>query len=114
MANDTCYRLWYQKPAPERYDMLDFPCKRDIANDGWEKWSLPIGNGYMGVCTFGRTTTERLQVTEHTLFNPQIGRCRLAVSSDRQVLSNGVEVPSVCENGTLSFDTVAGKTYIIQ
>ena len=39
-------------------------------NDGWELWSLPIGNGFMGVNVFGRTDTERLQITEPSLFNP--------------------------------------------
>ena len=33
-------------------------------------WSLPIGNGYFGVNTFGRTETERLQITDKTLTNP--------------------------------------------
>ena len=74
MTINKVYRMWYRKPAPCRYDMLDFDLRaREPLNDGWNRWSLPIGNGYMGVCTFGRTTTERLQVTEHTLFNPQIG-----------------------------------------
>lgn len=73
IGKNKIYRMWYQSPAPERYDLLDFTSKRDIANDGWEKWSLPIGNGFMGICTFGRTTTERLQITESSLFNPPIG-----------------------------------------
>ena len=40
------------------------------SDDGWELWSLPIGNGFMGVNVFGRTETERLQITEPSLFNP--------------------------------------------
>ena len=40
------------------------------ANDGWERWSLPIGNGYFGANLFGRTETERIQITEKTLANP--------------------------------------------
>ena len=34
----------------------------------WENWSLPIGNSYMGACIFGRTDTERLQITDKTLY----------------------------------------------
>ena len=37
---------------------------------GWEQWSLPIGNGYFGANVFGRTETERIQITEKTLQNP--------------------------------------------
>ncbi len=39
-------------------------------NDDWERWSIPIGNGYSGVNIFGRTETERLQITEKTLVHP--------------------------------------------
>ena len=38
-------------------------------NDGWERWSLPLGNGYFGANVFGRTATERIQLTEKTLCN---------------------------------------------
>ncbi len=40
------------------------------ADDDWERWSLPIGNGYFGANLFGRTETERIQITEKTLSNP--------------------------------------------
>jgi alpha-L-fucosidase 2 len=36
----------------------------------WEEWSLPLGCGYFGVNVFGRTDTERMQVTEVSLANP--------------------------------------------
>ena len=39
-------------------------------NDDWERWSIPIGNGYFGANLFGRTETERIQLTEKTLANP--------------------------------------------
>ena len=42
----------------------------DKADIGWNNWSLPIGNGYFGVNVFGRTETERIQITEKTLSNP--------------------------------------------
>ncbi len=38
-------------------------------DEDWEKWSYPIGNGHLGVNVFGRTDTERLQVTEKSLAN---------------------------------------------
>ena len=44
--------LWYNKPADK------------VWLDG-----LFIGNGYMGANVFGRTDTERIQLTEKTLFN---------------------------------------------
>jgi hypothetical protein len=42
----------------------------DTTDIGWNNWSLPIGNGYFGVNVFGRTVTERIQITEKTLSNP--------------------------------------------
>ena len=39
-------------------------------NDDWERWSIPLGNGYFGANVFGRTETERIQLTEKTLANP--------------------------------------------
>lgn len=39
-------------------------------NDDWERWSIPLGNGYFGANIFGRTETERIQITEKTLANP--------------------------------------------
>ena len=35
--------------------------------DGWERESLPIGNGYFGVSVFGGVQLERLQLTEATV-----------------------------------------------
>ena len=35
--------------------------------DDWERWSLPVGNGYFGANVFGRTETERLTVADKTL-----------------------------------------------
>ena len=39
-------------------------------DDDWERWSIPLGNGYFGANVFGRTETERIQLTEKTLANP--------------------------------------------
>lgn len=64
------YKLWYDAPAPNRgadYTKIQaggFPYDAD-----WENWSLPIGNGWLGASVFGRTDTERIQITENTLLN---------------------------------------------
>lgn len=49
-------RLWYQDPAPDN-------------NAGWVNRSIPMGNGYMGANVFGGTTTERIQITENSLYD---------------------------------------------
>lgn len=65
------YELWYKKEAPFGNEHVTlFREAPDVPDDGWEKWSLPLGNGYMGVNVFGRTETERLQITENSLSNP--------------------------------------------
>ena len=65
-------KLWYDEEAP--YGNEGISCAyaaqseySDIPDDGWEKWSLPLGNGYSGINVFGRTNTERLQITDNTL-----------------------------------------------
>ena len=64
------YTLWYDRPACNRgsnYNQLvarGFPYDED-----WQRWSLPLGNGYMGINVFGRTDTERIQLSEATLAN---------------------------------------------
>ena len=61
-------KLWYTEPAPMgNEDFAIFEWGKDRPDDGWEKWSLPIGNGNIGVCVFGRTETERLQFAEKSL-----------------------------------------------
>jgi hypothetical protein len=63
-------KLWYREPAPTGNEAFSyFKWGHDVPDDGWEKWSLPIGNGNMGVNVFGRTTTERLQFSEKSLSN---------------------------------------------
>lgn len=65
------YRLHYNNPAPignETYKKLWE--NYENPNDGWERWSIPLGNGYMGLCVFGRCETERIQITENSLSNP--------------------------------------------
>lgn len=62
-------RLFYTMPAPTVNDG-DFARQNDSLLAGWEKWSLPLGNSYMGASVFGRTGIERIQITENSLSNP--------------------------------------------
>ena len=66
------YILHYKKSTPLKNDELSLRDHRkcNIPEDGWERWSLPIGNGYMGINIFGRTDTERFLITENSLSNP--------------------------------------------
>ena len=66
------YILNYKKQTPMRNDELSLRDHRkcNIPEDGWERWSLPLGNGLMGVNVFGRTDVERLLITENSLSNP--------------------------------------------
>lgn len=56
----------------------------DNVNDDWERWSIPLGNGYFGANLFGRTETERIQLTEKTLANPY------RISSDSSIPTDGL------------------------
>ncbi len=67
--NNIPLRLQYDEEAPitSTEHEEEATWYSDIS---WEKESLPIGNGYFGVNVFGRTETERLQITDKTLTNP--------------------------------------------
>lgn len=39
------------------------------SNEGWEKYSLPVGNGYFGASVFGDPSCERVQFTTNTFAN---------------------------------------------
>ena len=79
-GKDIPLRLYYDEEAShgvaEGYDDVDtyFGSGSSLIeahpNDDWERWSIPIGNGYFGANLFGRTETERIQLTEKTLANP--------------------------------------------
>ncbi|WP_372807662.1 glycosyl hydrolase family 95 catalytic domain-containing protein [Pontiella sp.] len=49
-------RLWYDAPAPD-------------SDLGWANASIPMGNGYMGINVFGGTESERIQITENSLYD---------------------------------------------
>ena len=63
-------RLWYSSEAPKINECSKKADWRGGSDIGWERWSLPIGNGYFGANVFGRTDTERVQITDKTLQNP--------------------------------------------
>lgn len=70
-APNRVYEVWDDRPAQNRgpdYSVTKggrgFPFDAD-----WEEQAYPIGNGYMGAMVFGRTDTERIQLTESTLAN---------------------------------------------
>lgn len=64
--------LWYDEEAPYGQENTSYGASQtpQDENDGWERWSLPIGNGYFGANIFGRTASERIQLSEKTLCNP--------------------------------------------
>lgn len=65
-AQQKEYALWYNQPAPNEGAENIVKSRGFPYDKSWERWSLPIGNGYMGACVFGRTDTERIQLTEKT------------------------------------------------
>lgn len=65
-AQQKEYSLWYSQPAPNGGAENIVKSRGFPYDKHWERWSLPIGNGYMGACIFGRTDTERIQLTEKT------------------------------------------------
>lgn len=62
------YELWYNEPANNRGGVIPINESERPIDIDWERWSLPIGNGYMGASIFGGTSTERLQLTDKTLY----------------------------------------------
>ncbi|MDO5972320.1 glycoside hydrolase family 95 protein [Flavivirga aquimarina] len=69
-AISRVYEIWDDKPAPNRGSDYSIKKARGYPYDeDWELKSYPIGNGYMGANLFGRTDTERIQLTEKTLAN---------------------------------------------
>ncbi len=53
-------KLRYNKPAPD-------------SADGWEQYSMPIGNSYMGGNVFGGLDHERIRITENSAENNNPG-----------------------------------------
>ena len=79
MKHAKMLKLWYHSPAPlgqENTEAWNNPNQTSQEKqhsdpvNSWEQWTLPLGNGDMGINVFGRTESERIQISESTLFNP--------------------------------------------
>lgn len=66
-AQQKEYSLWYSQPAPNEGAENIVKSRGFPYDKYWERWSLPIGNGYMGACIFGRTDTERIQLNRKNI-----------------------------------------------
>ena len=69
--SDVPMKLWYTAEAPMINENEPSASGSKDGDLGWEFYSLPIGNGYFGASVFGRTETERIQLTDKTLSNPE-------------------------------------------
>ena len=72
MASPRVYELWEPQPAPNNgsnWESTKADEKRKSYDKDWEQWSYPIGNGFVGASIFGRTDSERIQITDKTLHN---------------------------------------------
>ncbi len=70
MTKQNDMKLWYTCPPPRKNEDKQnaYPDDPDI----WERWSLPLGNGYFGVNVFGYNDVERIQITDISLANPRV------------------------------------------
>lgn len=68
-ANGTekIYKLWYTAPAANDGGVFEKDWSDRPTDADWERYSLPIGNGYMGASVFGRTDSERILLSDKTL-----------------------------------------------
>jgi len=70
--------MWYAKPA-EAYGLksplqswkVESPKRTHKKNpdQAWEKYALPLGNGFMGAMIYGGVSYERVQLNEHSLWS---------------------------------------------
>ena len=49
--------------------VLTYKTPAEDSDIGWEKYSLPLGNGYFGASVFGRTDLERIQFATNVFAN---------------------------------------------
>lgn len=49
---------------------LKYNAPAEDTQRGWDSYSLPLGNGYMGVSLFNGVEKDRLQITENSYANP--------------------------------------------
>ena len=71
IAATKTYELWERGPAPNRGPDFSEPTsgRGYPFDEDWQRWSYPLGNGNLGANVFGRTDTERIQLTEKTIAN---------------------------------------------
>ena len=62
----TEMRLKYYSSAPVWDDFSPY----STYGGSWERYSLPLGNGFFGANVFGRLGVERIQISDPTLANP--------------------------------------------
>ncbi len=70
--------MWFAKPA-ESYGLksplqswkVENPKRTNKRNpdQAWEKYGLPLGNGFIGAMIYGGTSYERVQLNEHSLWS---------------------------------------------
>ena len=70
-GSEVPLKLWYTEEAPKINENKGNASGSEAGDLGWEQYSLPIGNGYLGANVFGRTETERIQITDKTMSNPE-------------------------------------------
>ena len=77
-GDDGGLKMWFSKPA-ESYGLksplqswnVENPKRTHKPNpdQAWEKYALPMGNGFVGAMIYGGTSYERVQLNEHTLWS---------------------------------------------
>ncbi|MBI9019196.1 MAG: glycoside hydrolase family 95 protein [Phycisphaerae bacterium] len=72
------YVMWYDKPAddyglnsPLKCWEVENPNRTHKTNpdQAWEKYALPLGNGFIGAMVYGGVGLERIQLNEHSLWS---------------------------------------------
>ncbi len=77
------YLLQFFSPAPQSAPRNEWTAARpqpdgtyvtnsflEHQEDGWDKWALPLGCGWLGAKVFGGVPVDRVQITENSLANP--------------------------------------------
>ena len=96
MVSGKTYKVWLDEPAEETVE-------------GFQDWSLPLGNGYMGINVFGGVESELISVTENSVFNPgSSGKGTLDQLTGIYYNDFGDERGDACSGGL----NLMAKTYI--
>ena len=84
---------------------LKYKTPAERTNEGWERYSLPVGNGYGGASVFGGTDEERLQFTTNVFANTF---CQGGVSNFLELY---IEFNDVAENYERGLDIKTGIAF---